>query len=206
MRRTFQSTRVKARQAAFTRGSHLGRPWRRGISIGLLGAIAVGSAAIGAGCGSARRPLLWRATGERVRQVMTEVPDVQSHQVEVSEFALRAADQRGVGDAAVVFRIVLVADYGPRERTVFGYAEQRSPAGARHLYRVHGQARRSTVSEQTATIFDRVALYAETDGPRGSGRARDFASHMAFRMTVDDQTGQARVSPQYPPLPPSTSW
>ncbi len=43
-------------------------------------------------CRAEARVVMWKGTGERVRHIVAEVPDVQARQVELSEFVLRRSE------------------------------------------------------------------------------------------------------------------
>jgi len=87
---------------------------------------------------------------------------------------------------------VLVADRAEWFGNVFGYAEQPSRLGGRHLYRIYGAAHRDPTE---ATVYDLAAVYTASEGKAAMNRASDFAFRIAFRMRVD-RGGVAEVVPR----------
>lgn len=140
-----------------------------------------------AACSAPARVPFGQATGERVSSVVTRVPDTQAHDVEVAEYVLRSTPASA--DGSPLLRMVLIADHGEWQQNVFGYAEQESPAGRRHFYRVFGRLYRDTLAARPTAKFQLTATYVRSVGSDWQ-RPRGLGYHVVFHMDVDEQTGR----------------
>lgn len=161
-----------------------------------------------AGCQAERAPFWQNATGERVRHMATEVPDLWAHRMEISEFVFEGTERAASQESRYVQRVVLVTDLHDWQRNkgngnVHGYAERTYRGGLRMLYRVSGRALRTTLVENsTVTVFDLTALYTRGNAWQVGQPVGGIRYTVPFRLRVDEETGAAEITKRDGPLHP----